>query len=47
MARVMRDEMQRLGRPHLLSGEQAWTYRKEYIFFFGRNFHQQDLRHRE
>jgi hypothetical protein len=26
MARVMRDEMQRLGRPHLLSGQQAFTY---------------------
>jgi len=26
MARVMRDEMQHLGRPHLLSGQQAFTY---------------------
>ena len=26
MARVMRDEMQRLKRPHLLSGQQAFTY---------------------
>jgi hypothetical protein len=26
MARVMRDEMRRLGRPHLLSGEQAFLY---------------------
>ena len=26
MARVMRDEMKRLNRPHLLSGQQAFTY---------------------
>lgn len=26
MARVMRDELQRLGRPHLLSGQQAFSY---------------------
>lgn len=32
MAGVMRDEMRRLGRPHLLSGQQAFTYGAKNIF---------------
>ncbi len=32
MALVMRDEMRRLGRPHLLSGQQAFTYGAENVF---------------
>jgi len=32
MARVMRDEMKRLGRPHLLSGQQAFTYGEKNAF---------------
>jgi hypothetical protein len=32
MARVMRDEMQRLNRPHLLSGQQAFTYAAKNAF---------------
>ncbi|HEV2273226.1 MAG TPA: DUF6298 domain-containing protein [Acidobacteriaceae bacterium] len=32
MARVMRAEMQRLGRPHLLSGQQAFTYGAKNVF---------------
>ena len=32
MARVMRDELRRLQRPHLLSGQQAFTYGAENLF---------------
>jgi len=32
MAQVMRDEMQRLKRPHLLSGQQAFTYASKNAF---------------
>jgi hypothetical protein len=32
MARVMRDEMKRLNRPHLLSGQQAFTYGAQNTF---------------
>jgi hypothetical protein len=32
MARVMRDEMQRLNRPHLLSGQQAFSYAAKNAF---------------
>lgn len=32
MAHVMRDEMRRLGRPHLLSGQQAFTYGAKNMF---------------
>jgi hypothetical protein len=43
MARVMREEMQRLGRPHLLSGQQAFTYGAKNLFpldatFAGKTF---------
>ena len=43
MARVMRQEMQRLGHPHLLSGQQAFTYGAKNAFpmdatFAGRTF---------
>jgi hypothetical protein len=32
MARVMREELQRLGRPHLLSGQQAFAYGNKNVF---------------
>jgi hypothetical protein len=32
MARVMRDEMRKLNRPHLLSGQQAFTYASQNVF---------------
>ncbi len=32
MARVMRQELQRLGRPHLLSGQQAFAYGNKNVF---------------
>ncbi len=32
MAKVMRDEMQRSGRPHLLSGQQAFNYGAKNVF---------------
>lgn len=32
MARVMRDELQRQGRPHLLAGQQAFTYGAKNVF---------------
>ncbi len=32
MARVLRDEMRRLNRPHLLSGQQAFTYAEKNAF---------------
>lgn len=32
MARVMREEMKRLNRPHLLSGQQAFTYSEDNTF---------------
>jgi hypothetical protein len=32
MGRVMREEMQRLGRPHLLSGQQAFSYSENNFF---------------
>ena len=32
MARVMREELQRSGRPHLLSGQQAFTYGSKDVF---------------
>ena len=43
MARVMRDEMQRLGHPHLLSGQQAFNYGAKNLFpqdasFAGKTF---------
>jgi hypothetical protein len=43
MARVLRDEMQRLSRPHLLSGQQAFSYGAENRFpmdatFASKNF---------
>jgi len=43
MARVMRDEMKRLKRPHLLSGQQAFTYSAKNAFpmdatFAGKTF---------
>jgi hypothetical protein len=43
MARVMREEMGRLGRPHLLSGQQAFTYAARNAFpmdatFAGKTF---------
>jgi hypothetical protein len=43
MARVMREEMQRLKRPHLLSGQQAFTYGAKNAFpmdatFSGKTF---------
>ena len=43
MARVLRDEMRRLGRPHLLSGQQAFTYAEKNAFpmdatFAGKTF---------
>ena len=43
MARVMRDEMKRLGHPHLLSGQQAFSYSKDNMFpldatFAGKTF---------
>jgi hypothetical protein len=43
MARVLRGEMQRLNRPHLLSGQQAFTYGKKNSFpmdatFAGKTF---------
>ena len=43
MARVLREEMQRLNRPHLLSGQQAFTYGKKNSFpmdatFAGKTF---------
>jgi hypothetical protein len=43
MARVMREEMKRLKRPHLLSGQQAFTYRAKNAFpmdatFAGKTF---------
>jgi hypothetical protein len=43
MAHVMREEMQRLGRPHLLSGQQAFTYGAKNLFpldasFAGKTF---------
>jgi hypothetical protein len=43
MARVLRDEMRRLNRPHLLSGQQAFTYAEKNAFpmdatFAGKTF---------
>jgi len=43
MGRVMREEMQRLGKPHLLSGQQAFTYGAKNVFpmdatFAGKTF---------
>ena len=43
MARVMRDEIRRLGRPHLLSGQQAFNYGAKNLFpqdasFAGKTF---------
>src|SRR3954471_10513539 len=43
IAKVLREEMQRLGTPHLLSGQQAFTYGKKNVFaldasFAGRTF---------
>lgn len=32
IARVMRDEMKKLGKPHILAGQQAFTYGKENYF---------------
>lgn len=38
MAKVLRDEMQRLGKPHLLSGQQAFTYGKKNVFALDASF---------
>jgi hypothetical protein len=38
MARVMRQELQRLGRPHLLSGQQAFTYGEKNLFGLDASF---------
>jgi uncharacterized protein DUF6298 len=43
IAKVLREEMQRLGKPHLLSGQQAFTYGQKNVFaldasFAGRTF---------
>ena len=38
MARVLREEMQRLNRPHLLSGQQAFNYGAENRFPMGATF---------
>ena len=43
IAKVLREEMQRRGKPHLLSGQQAFTYGKKNVFaldasFAGRTF---------
>ncbi len=38
MARVMRDELQRLGRPHLLSGQQAFSYGSKNLFALDASF---------
>lgn len=43
IAKVLREEMQRVGKPHLLSGQQAFTYGKKNVFaldasFAGRTF---------
>jgi hypothetical protein len=38
IAKVLRDEMQRLGKPHLLSGQQAFTYGKKNLFALDASF---------
>ncbi len=38
MARVLRDELQRQGRPHLLSGQQAFTYGPKNLFALDASF---------
>lgn len=41
MARVMREEMRRLGRPHLLSGQQAFSYGAKNMFPMDASFAEQ------
>ena len=43
----MRDEMRRLNRPHLLSGQQAFTYGAKNSFPMDATFAEQNLRHCE
>jgi len=38
MARVLRDEMKKLGRPHLLAGQQAFTYSSSNSFPYDASF---------